>query len=275
MKTRLGVVIIAKNEEKLIAAAIKSVRFASEVVVIDTGSIDRTINIAEELGARVVKKPAKDLAFAQWRTMAIKEVESDWILYLDADERITPELGREIGQIIKRAESGQLDFSGAEGTTAYAIPRENYYLGQRVRYGGSWPDYVKRLFYKQALKKWTGRLHEEPVFKGKMGHLENPMRHYTHRDITSMVEKTTKWSVLEAEELFNNYPGGHPPMTWWRFFRIMLTEFWNRGIKKQGLRDGTTGVVEVIFQMFSRFITYARLWEMQVEKQKAQKLKEK
>jgi len=264
MKTKLSVVIIAKNEEKLIAAAIKSVRFASEVVVIDTGSTDRTINIAEELGVRVVKKPTKNLAFAQWRTVAIKEVKSDWILYLDADERITPELEKEILRIVKRRRLGEF--------TAYAIPRENYYLGQRVRYGGSWPDYVKRLFYKQALKRWVGKLHEEPVFKGKMGHLKNPMRHYTHRDITSMLEKTIKWSTLEAEELFNNYPGGHPPMTWWRFFKVMLAEAWNRGVKKQGFRDGTAGVVEVIFQMFSRFITYARLWEMQI---KSSKLREK
>jgi glycosyltransferase involved in cell wall biosynthesis len=248
---KLSVVIIAKNEEEVIAEAIKSALWAEEVVVLDTGSIDKTPQIAHKLGARVARMPTKGLTFARWRTEAIGKSKGEWLFYLDADERITPGLRKEILEIVN---SKEREFS------AYAAPRENYYLGKRMRWGGAWPDYVERLFYKKNLKKWIGRLHERPVFKGKLGYLENPLEHYTHRDLTSMLKKTIKWSRLEAEEL---YRAGHPPVTWWRFLRIMLTELWDRGIKKQGFRDGTVGVIEIIFQMFSRFITYARLWEMQ------------
>ncbi len=252
---RLSVIIIAKNEEKLIGDAIRSAKFADEVIVIDTGSSDKTPLIAKKLGARVIKMPSQKLAFAHWRTEAIKKAKGAWIFYLDADERITPKLRNAILKIIKQPPE--------KNVVAYAVPRKNYYLGRRVRWGGSWPDYVKRLFWKEALKKWSGKLHEEPVFEGKLEILPAPLKHYTHRDLTSMVAKTIAWSRLEAEELYRAH---HPPVTWWRILRIMLTELWQRGIKQQGFRDGTVGVIEVIFQMFSRFVTYARLWEKQNSK---------
>ena len=247
-------VIIAKNEEKLIKDAIKSAKFADEVLVLDTGSDDKTVAAAKGMGAKVIAAPSKNLAFARWRTEAIKKAKGDWIFYLDADERITPRLKGEILRIIKHLPT--------RGIVAYAVPRENYYLGHRVRWGGSWPDYVKRLFWKKALKKWRGKLHEEPVFKGELKLLQAPLKHYTHRDLTSMVIKTIAWSQLEADALYRAH---HPPVTWWRILRMMLTELWQRGIKQQGFRDGTVGVIEVTFQMFSRFVTYARLWERQQE----------
>jgi len=129
-----------------------------------------------------------------------------------------------------------------------------------MHYGGAWPDYVKRLFLKEKLKRWIGELHEDPVFEGEMGRLKNPIVHIAHRDLSLMVEKTREWSKIEAELL---YKTGHPPVTWWRILRIMLSEFWLRGVKLQGWRDGTVGWIEIIFQMFSRFVTYGRLWELQ------------
>jgi len=250
-RIRLSILIIAKNEQEMIGEAIKSAIWADEVLVLDNGSTDNTIGIAKQLGVKVIKQPTKTIEFAQWRTAVMKRAKGEWIFYLDADERITPKLRNEIKKIISQAKGG---------VNAYAVPRKNFYLGKQVKYGGAWPDYVKRFFWKPALKKWRGRLHEEPVFKGKMAYLKNPIEHYTHRDLTSMLEKTIEWSKLEAAEL---YKARHPPMKWWRFIKIMFAELWERGIKKQGFRDGTVGVIEVIFQMFSRFITYARLWEMQ------------
>jgi len=257
-KATITIAIIAKNEEEMIGPAIKSGLWADEVLVLDTGSTDRTVEIAQKLGARVVSVPTKGLAFSAWRKAVIRKTKSDWLFYLDADERVTPGLKKEVLSLVGKA--------GQPGRfSAYAIPRANYYLGQRFKHGGSWPDYVKRLFWKKNLKGWSGRLHEEPEFEGELGHLKNPIEHYTHRDITLMTQKTIRWSVLEAQNLLQ---AGHPPMAWWRFFRVMLTEFWERGIKKKGLLDGTAGTIEVIFQMFSRFITYARLWELQQKEKK-------
>jgi len=254
----ISVVIIAKNEERLIADAIKSSLWADEVILLDTGSVDSTKEIAKKFGAKVISLASSKISFAEWHTKAIKLASREWLFYLDADERILPQLKKEISYVIKNYDNGS-------GINAFAVPRNNYYFGRRVRYGGSWPDYVKRLFRKKCLKNWVGVLHEEPVFEGSLGHLTHAIEHYTHRDITSMIEKTTGWSKLEAEELDRV---GHPPMVWWRFIRPVISEFWYRGIRKGGFLDGEVGLVEVIFQTFSRFITYARLWEIQEMKSK-------
>jgi len=246
---KLSVVIIAKDEEKMIEDCLESVKWADEIILVDSGSTDRTVTIAEKFGAKIISVPGEKLEFSHWRNQGLKAAKGKWILYLDADERITPELKKEIKGIIKKGEGA-----------AFAIPRRNFYLGKEVRFGGAWPDYVKRFFKKDKLKKWEGRLHEEPVYEGKLKHLKEPMIHLTHRDLSSMVEKTRGWSKIEADLL---YQAKHPPVTWWRILRIMLGEFWLRGIKQQGWRDGTVGWIEIVFQMFSRFITYARLWEMQ------------
>ena len=253
---KLSVIVITKDEEKLIKDCLESVReLADEIIVLDTGSTDRTIEIAKEKKAKIFSYKGEEMNFSAWRNEALKKAIGDWVFYLDADERVTKDLKEEIEKTIEE-----------EKFNAYAIPRQNYYLGKAVRFGGSYPDYVKRLFKRENHKGWKGELHEEPIFlsasggEGELGHLENPMIHLTHRNLSSMVEKTNKWSEIEAKLL---YDAGHPEMVWWRFLRIMLTEFWYRGIKLQGFRDKDVGFIEVIFQVFSRFMTYAKLWEIQ------------
>lgn len=248
---KLSVIIIARNEEKVISDCLDSVKWVEEIVLVDSDSTDETLKIAKKYGAKIIRVEFKGLEFAQWRNRGLREAKGDWILYIDADERVTPQLQEEIKKVTRR---------GQEEYAAFKIPRRNFYLGKEMHHGGAWPDYVKRLFKKDRLKRWQGRLHEWPVLEGRMGKLKNPLIHITHRDLSSMIEKTREWSKIEAKLL---YKAGHPPVTWWRILRIMLTEFWERGIKKQGWRDGTEGWIEIIFQMFSRFITYARLWERQ------------
>jgi glycosyltransferase involved in cell wall biosynthesis len=248
---RLSVIIITRNEQEMIRDCLESVKWAEEIVLVDSGSTDKTCKIAKKYRAKIVESPAQEPRFSEWRNKGFQAARGDWVLYLDADERVTPQLKKEILSTIYHLPST---------IYAFAIPRRNILLGKEMHFGGWSPDYVKRLFKKDKLKRWEGKLHEEPIFEGKLGHLKEPMIHLTHRDLSSMVDKTREWSKIEAELLAE---AKHPPVTWWRILRIMLTEFWQRGIKKQGWRDGTVGWIEIIFQMFSRFITYARLWEMQ------------
>lgn len=246
----LSVVIITKNSADKIENCLESTKsITNDILVIDGGSIDETVKIAERHSARVIKQVGK--GYSDWRNQGIKEVKGEWIFYLDSDERVTPELAREIKSLIT---GHKLAFF------AYAIPRRNTILGNEMKHGGWWPDYVKRLYKKSALKKWVGDLHEEPVFEGKMGHLKNPMIHLKHDNLSEMIEKTNKWSEIEAKLLFD---ANHPKMSWWRFFRIMLTEFWYRIVIKKGFMDGVEGIIYAIYQMWSKFITYAKLWEMQ------------
>lgn len=251
---KLSIIIIAKNEEEIIGDCLKSAKWADEIVLVDSGSSDKTPQIAQKYGAKIISLPSKKLEFAKWRNAGLKAAKGDWVFYLDADERVTPELQKEIEKAI-----------GDTKYVTYAIPRRNYYLGREMHYGGAWPDYVKRLYQKNKLKRWVGKLHEEPVFEGKMGRLKNPLIHITHRDLTSMLTKTIAWTKIEAELL---YRAEHPPVVWWRFFRMMATKFFERIIKLNGWRDGTEGWINAIFETFNTFIIYARLWERQ-NKQKS------
>lgn len=254
MKTKISIITIAKNEQEMIEDCLKSCCWADEIILLDGGSIDKTLDIAGKYKAKIIPQEVKTEDWGAWHNQGKKEASGDWIFYLDADERVTPCL---------RAEIENLKLGMENKIGALAIPRQNILLGKPMRFGGWYPDYQIRLFKKDKLLRWEGKLHERPIFEGELGYLKNHMLHLTHRNLSSMVEKTQKWSVIEAELL---YKSRHPPVSWWRILRMMFVEFWQRGIKKQGWRDGTVGWIEIIFQMFSRFITYARLWEMQSKK---------
>ncbi|KKQ51250.1 MAG: Lipopolysaccharide biosynthesis glycosyltransferase, partial [Microgenomates group bacterium GW2011_GWC1_38_12] len=148
-------------------------------------------------------------------------------------------------------------------TVIYAIPRKNIILGRELRHGGWWPDYVKHLVRKNALKGWKGDLHEEPVFEGNLEYLKGALVHLKHDNLSEMVEKTNDWSNIEAKLMFE---AKHPPMNILRFSSAMFREFWLRMIKQMAFLDGSEGIIYAIYQVYSRFISYAKLWEMQIRK---------
>jgi len=249
----LSVVILTNNEEDRVKACLESVKWADEIIIIDGGSSDHTIEIAKKYTNKIIKSDNND--FAVRRNQGMKEAKGEWVLYLDSDEEVTPGLKKEMQSIIDKDTD-----TDTENYVAYAIPRKNIILGREMIHGGWWPDYVKRLFRKDALIKWEGDLHEEPVFNGQIGHLKNPIIHYKHNNLSEMVEKTNKWSEIEAKLLLES---GHPLMSWWRFIRIMLTEAWFRIVVNRAFLDGTEGIIYAIYQVWSKFISYGKLWEMQ------------
>ncbi len=243
----ISAIVIAKNGQDLIGDCLDSLNFCDEIIVVDGGSKDKTVEIAEKKKAKVFIHEMQN--FSESRNFGSDKAEGKWVLYVDVDERITPELATSIKRkIVTDVNSG---------ISAYKILRKNYYLGENP-----WPyiEKLERLFKKDKLKGWQGKLHESPIIEGKVGELEGFLLHYTHRDLTSMVNKTLEWSKTEAELRFQS---NHPKMTWWRFPRVMITAFLNSYIKQGGYKVGTVGLIESIYQAFSMFITYARLWEMQ------------
>ncbi len=122
---------------------------------------------------------------------------------------------------------------------------------------------MERLFWKDSLIKWKGKVHESPVVSGSVGILNEPLLHYTHRTLDEMVNKTNEWSATEAKL---RYEAGHPPVVWWRFIRVMFTAFSDSYFIQGGWKAGVTGLIESIYQSFSIFITYAKLWELQESK---------
>lgn len=243
----ISAIVIVKNGQDLIGDCLDSLTFCDEIIVVDGVSQDKTVEIAEKKKAKVFKYEMQD--FSESRNFGLDKAEGKWVLYVDVDERITPELATSIKRkIVTDVNSG---------ISAYKILRKNYYLGENP-----WPyiEKLERLFKKDKLKGWQGKLHESPIVEGKVGELEGFLLHYTHRDLTSMVNKTLEWSKIEAELRFNS---NHPKMVWWRFPRVMTTAFLNSYIKQGGYKVGTVGIIESVYQSFSMFITYARLWEMQ------------
>lgn len=246
----ISAVVIAKNEENMIADCLDGLSFCDEIIVIDAGSDDRTVEIAKKMGAKVFTLKTSD--FSELRNSGFQKAKGNWILYVDADERVSEELASNI-------EHQALNIDN-KNVSAYKIKRKNFYLGNN-----EWPyiEKLERLFKKDKLEGWIGQLHESPVIGGNIGELNGYLFHYTHRDLTSMLKKTIEWSEIEAEL---RYRKGHPKMAWWRFPRVMSTAFFNYYFRQAGWRVGTIGLIESIYQSFSIFITYARLWEIQQRK---------
>jgi len=255
----LSIIILAGNEEQMIIDCLKSCNWVEEIILVAANSIDSTVILAKKTipSIKIIKTTDEyNKNFSKWRNLGFKNANKDWILYIDADERITPKLKQEIIQKINIKNNL---------ISHYAIPRANHYLGKRVRYGGSYPDYVKRLYCKKYFKGYKGILHEEPIIEGSLEHLKSDLLHYTHRDLTSMVNKTLVWTDMEAQALFQN---NHPPVVWWRFIRMMLTKIWERLIVQKMWKDGTVGWISVLFETFDTFLIYARLWEIQQKQNK-------
>ena len=231
MKISAIVLIGGNPDKKLLEKCLDSLSWADEVVKIYTDKIHGN--------------------FADWRNSGAKKAKGDWMLYVDSDEEVTYKLKKMILQVI-----GSTEFS------AYAIPRRNIFLGHEMKWGGWSPDYVLRLIKKDKLIGWRGELHEQPKVKGEICHLKEPLIHISHRSLSEMVDKTNRWSDVEAQLLFN---AKHPKMNFFRFCSAGFREFWYRAVVKLGFLDGTVGVIEIIYQTYSRLITYSKLWEIQLK----------
>lgn len=253
-KNKLSIIILAGNEQEIIKQALDSAVWADQIVLVAANSTDHTVKIAQKYTQDIIiHSDNYGRHYDTWRNLGLKKATSDWVFYLDADEKISPALKKELLTTI----------TSPHPHFYYALPRLNHYLGQKVTHGGTYPDHVKRLYRRDKLKKWLGKVHEKPVISGSLGFLKNDLLHYTHRDLTSMLQKTIIWTQTEAQAL---YDARHPPVVWWRILRMMATKFWERIIKQSSWKDGAVGIVNSIFEVFNTFIIYARLWEMQNRK---------
>lgn len=259
IKQPITAVIIASNEESMIAACLDTVQWCSEVLVIDNGSTDETAKIAEQRGARVLS--AKHNSFAKLRNEALKHIKTDWLFYIDADERVTPTLAKEI-----------LVHVETDTAAALILQRTNIFFGQEFKHGGWQADAVPRVFKKAAFKEWTGVVHETPHFNGESTTLHAPLLHLTHRDIRSGLYKSASWTHREAELL---YKDGLPTVSILTMIRKAGMEFVRRALFKQGYKDGEAGLVEALVQGMNKFMIYAQVWELQQEPSIAQKYAQK
>lgn len=241
------VVIQTYNEEKNIAGCIKSAHLLTEhILVVDTESTDNTLTTAKQLGVRVESFP-----FSRYvepaREFGVTKAGAEWVLLLDADERLTPELVAEIKAAIK-----------SDTYTHYKIPRKEFFAKKIwLKHGGLWPNHQIRLIHTKAFQTWPKAIHSTPLITGNLGYLQEAILHYSKNDYAEIVKKTTVFEDVESQLLFE----ADRPVSVPILFRKFFGELFRRLVKNQGYRDGTIGIIEAFYQAYSKTITYIYLYE--------------
>ena len=248
-KQEITVVFQVKNGEAQIAEAVKSAKLlTNNVVVMDMDSSDATRKLARQAGAKVITIP--NFSYVEpVRHLAFKLTEREWVLILDADERLTKELAKEIKEVINNP-SNQY--------THFALPRLNVFNARKAfKHGGWWPDKQIRLIKKKAFVSWPTNIHSTVKVSGNLGVLNHYFLHHFHGDLNLMVEKTINFENIESDLLLK----AAQKVKTATFFRKYLGELYRRLIKQNGWRDGPYGVIENLYQAYSKTITWLLLYE--------------
>ena len=239
--TKLSVIIITKNEKENIRDCLESVKWADEIIIVDSFSRDKTVEIAKEYTSKIFQK--EWMGYGKQKNFALEKATGDWVLNIDADERVTKELAQEMKGAIQEKE-----YDG------YYIPNKAYFLGKWIRHSGWYPDYHLRLF-----KKGKGRfneriVHEAVQIEGKKDYLKGSIEHFTAKSIGEYLRRLDKYARLTIEERERRARWYqvffHPPFTFFKMYII-----------KRGFLDGIHGLLLAFCHAYYTFSKYARLWE--------------
>ncbi len=235
-------IVLTKNEAENIEACLASLAFCDQIVVIDDNSVDGTVKIAKKMGAEVLVH-ALDNNFASQHNWSLEQIKSPWVLFIDADERISPELAAEIKVAIEK-----IEFKG------FFLPRVDYLWGKELKYGDLYGAKFLRLARRGA-GIWRGKVHESWVIEGRTGKLKNPLLHYPHQNFVEFLQHINTYSTIKADEFFNQNKktsvleiiGG--PI--WRFFKAYILQL--------GFLDGTAGFVHAMTLAMYQFLVAGKL----------------
>jgi len=246
-KTRISLFIITKNEEKHIARCIMSARnVVSEIVVVDSSSKDKTVEICRELGAQVFTRSFD--GFTNQKNYALSKITSEWALSLDADETLSPELAEEIKKAV-----------AADEYNGYELVRVNNFLGKRMYHSGIKNERLLRLVRKEKAKFKGGLVHEKLTVEGKIGRLKNVFTHHPYENIESYFEKFNRYTTLAARTMHND--GKHTSVC--LLVLRMPFEFAKRYILQLGFLDGVRGLIWSANSAFYVFTKYMKLWYLE------------
>lgn len=239
----VSAVVLTYNEERHITDCLSTLRWADEMVVIDSHSTDQTVALAREAGARVVQNPF--INFAQQRNAALAAIDTDWVFFVDADERCTDDLAREVRQTLD-----------SDAHAVWAVPRDNYLFGVLTRGAGWYPDHQARLFrVGQASFDPSREVHEVAVFEGTMGYLTRTLIHYNYDSVQQFHQKQQRYSQLEAGILFKRGIRPKPQ----NYLLQPLREFRRRFVTLCGYRDGMHGLRLSLLMAYYTYDVYRRL----------------
>ena len=244
----LSVILITRNEEANLADCLASLEgIAQQIVVVDTNSSDRTLDIAKSYGA-VIAQPQDWPGFGPQKNRALDLATGEWVLSLDADERLTPALKSEIVTAIHH--SAHVD--------CFAIPRLSWYCGRFIRHSGWNPDYVDRLFKLGSARFSDDLVHERLIPSGQVAKLENPMLHYSFMDYSQVLQKIDRYSTASAEQAFAQGKTSTPLKAVlhgaWSFFRTYFLQ--------AGFLDGPQGFTLAMSNAQGTYYRYIKLWHL-------------
>ena len=250
----LSVILITRNEEANLRDCLTSLGgLAQQVVIVDTASTDGTIAIAQEFGATIAQ-PADWPGFGPQKNRALDLATGDWVLSLDADERLTPELRAEIATCL--ANPGK--------TSCFAIPRLSWYCGRFIRHSGWNPDYVDRLFQRGTARFSNDLVHERLIPSGSVMKLKNHMLHYSFMNYSQVLQKIDRYSSASAEQAFAKGRRGSVGKALlhgiWAFIRTYFM--------RAGFLDGSQGLALAISNAEGSYYRYLKLWLLEVQEKK-------
>jgi glycosyltransferase involved in cell wall biosynthesis len=245
---KFSVTIITKNEAAHIGDALKSVAWADEIIVVDSNSTDETVAIARQWTDRVIVREWP--GYVAQKNYAASIASHDWVLSLDADERVTPELAEDIRSTL----------SGAPAHAAYRLPRVTWHFGRWIRTTDWYPDYQLRLYDRRSAR-WTGKyVHEAVSVDGTTGQLGGELQHFAYRDIADHLETIDRYTTYAARQMRESggragllQLAGHPPLAFLRNY-----------IARGGIRDGVPGLIISVLNAYYVFLKFAKLWELQL-----------
>jgi glycosyltransferase involved in cell wall biosynthesis len=245
-RPRLSVVIVTLNEEDRLRGCLESVAWADEVIVIDAESHDKTVQIARDFTDRVIVRPWP--GFAAQKNFGLAEAGGDWILSLDADEQVSPELRDEIAGVL--AADGPHD--------GYRAPRRNIFWGRWIRHGGLWPDWQLRLFKRGRGRFGERAVHESVTVTGSVGRLVSPLVHLSYRDVSDFLSRADRYSTLAAQEWVRS---GAPVRAGDLVLRP-AARFLSMYLLKGGCLDGRRGFLLAALYAYYVFVRSVKAWEL-------------
>ncbi len=250
---RLAAVILTYNEASNVVECIESLRFADQIVVFDSFSSDATVDLAKKAGAQVIQHQFENYSTQRNAALGAVKTSADWVLFVDADERVPQALADEVRATIQHA-----DFAG------FRIPRDNYIFGKLTRGAGWYPDYQTRLLRVGAAHYDPARqVHEVVILDGAEGTLKNAFVHYNYRDLRQFVEKQRRYSAYDARIMFEQ--GIHPKPQ--NYLLQPIRQFWWRFFTLRGYIDGLHGLVLSLLMAWNELRKYwllRRLWRERI-----------
>lgn len=248
----LSAILITHNEESNLEDCLASLtELVQQIVVVDSGSSDKTIEIAEKYGA-IVKTTTEWKGFGFQKNLALSYATTDWVLSIDADERLSSELAKEI----------RLAIHHSEGKHCFAMPRLSWYCGRFMRHSGWYPDYVERLFLRGSAKFSDDLVHERLLYSGRLGRLQNHLIHYSFRNFSQVLQKLDRYSTATAQQAFNRGKRA-------TFFSALIHGVWaffRTYLLKAGFLDGAQGFALALSNAEGTYYKYLKIWQLGLAK---------